>query len=291
MLFRKDFGIGGVELRRLGKTDVLIPALGLGTWEIGGRESPDYSRDREAVEIIKYAVEKGMHLIDTAEYYGGGHSEELVGEAIKEFPREKVFIATKVWHTNLRYHDVLKALERSLKRLQVDCVDLYQIHFPNPSIPIKETMKAMEKLVDDGKVRFIGVSNFSLKELEEAMSSMSRYDIVSNQVLYNPMDRRIEEDLLPFCKKNNVTIIAYRPLGKGRLLREPYRSRLEELCRKYGKTPAQVILNWVIRHENVIAIPKTIRKDHLDELLGSVGWRMTPEDYEKLPELLSSARL
>lgn len=279
-----------MELRRLGGTNVLVPALGLGTWEIGGRESPDYSHDREAIEIIRYAVEKEMYLIDTAEYYGGGHSEELVGEAIKEFPREKVFVATKVWYTNLRYGEVLKALERSLRRLQVDYVDLYQIHYPNPSIPIKETMKAMEKLVDDGKVRFIGVSNFSVGELKEAMSAMSKYDIVSNQVLYNPVDRQIEEDLLPFCKKNNITIIAYRPLGKGRLLKEPYKSRIEEICRKYRKTPAQVILNWVIRHENVIAIPKTIRRDHLDELLGSVGWRMVREDYEKLPELLSSVR-
>jgi len=288
MLFRKDFEARSVELRRLGKTNVFIPVLGLGTWEIGGREGPDYSHDREAIEIIRYAIKKGMYLIDTAEMYGGGHTEELVGEAIKEFPREKVFIATKVWHTDLRYRDVLAALERSLERLQVDYVDLYQIHWPNPAIPIKETMKAMEKLVDDGKVRFIGVSNFSLKELEEAMASMSKYDIVSNQLLYNPLDRQIEEDLLPFCKKNGITIIAYRPLGKGRLLREPYRSRLEGIARKYGKTPVQVVINWVIRHENVIAIPKTLNKKHLDEILGSVGWKMDEEDYEKLPRILSS---
>ena len=122
------------------------------------------------------------------------------------------------------------------------------------------------------------------------MSHLSKYDIVSNQVLYNPMSRLIEEELLPFCKKNKITIIAYRPLGKGSLLKDPYRSRLEKLGRKYNKTPAQLIINWLIRHENVIAIPKTLKKSHLDELLGSVGWKMTSEDYEKLPILLSLSR-
>ncbi len=278
-----------MEFKRLGKTSVHIPALGLGTWEIGGRFRPDYSQDETVIEIIRYAIERGMSLIDTAEVYGAGHCEELVGKAVKGFPRENVFIATKVWPDNLRYEAVLKALDRSLERLGTSYVDLYQIHWPNPFIPIKETMKAMEKLVDEGKIRFIGVSNFSVKELEEAMTHLSRYDIVSNQVLYNPMNRLIEEDLLPFCKKNKITIIAYRPLGKGVLLKDPYRSRLEELGKKYDKTPAQLIINWVKRHENVVAIPKTSRKDHLDELLGSVGWEMTPEDYERLPVLLSTS--
>jgi len=133
----------------------------------------------------------------------------------------------------------------------------------------------MEGLIDERKVRFIGVSNFSVKELDEAMSHLSKYDIVSNQVLYNPMSRLIEEELLPFCKKNKMTIIAYRSLGKGLLLKDPYRNKLEELGKKYGKTPAQLIINWVIRHENVITIPKTLKKSHLDKLLGSVEWRMT----------------
>ncbi|MEM1976827.1 MAG: aldo/keto reductase, partial [Nitrososphaerota archaeon] len=178
-----------MELRRLGRTDVLIPALGLGTWEMGGRDYPDFSRDVEVVEIVRYAVRRGVKLIDTAEMYGAGHCEELVGEAVKEFPREEVFIATKIWPYNLRFKDVFESLSRSLDRLGVDYIDLYQIHFPNPFIPLRETMKAMEKLVDEGKIRFIGVSNFSVKELEEAMNHLSRYDIVSNQVLYNPLDR------------------------------------------------------------------------------------------------------
>jgi len=278
-----------MELRRLGRTDILIPALGLGTWEMGGRDYPDFSRDVEVVEIVRYAVRRGVKLIDTAEMYGAGHCEELVGEAVKEFPREEVFIATKIWPYNLRFKDVFESLSRSLDRLGVDYIDLYQIHFPNPFIPLRETMKAMEKLVDEGKIRFIGVSNFSVKELEEAMNHLSRYDIVSNQVLYNPLDRLIEHEILPFCARNGITVIAYRPLGKGSLLKDPYRRILEGFGRKYGKTPAQILINWVIRHENMIALSKTMSKEHLDELLGGVGWRMEPEDYERLPELLSEA--
>lgn len=274
-----------MEYRRLGRTEVYLPALGLGTWEIGGRFSPDYSEDGVAIEIIRLAVEKGMNFIDTAEVYGGGHAEELVGEAVKEFDREEVFIATKVWHSNLRYDDVFRAIEGSLRRLKLAYVDLYQIHWPNPGIPLRETMKAMEKLVMEGKTRFIGVSNFYVRELEEAMSYLSHTEIVSNQVLYNVIDRGIEEDILPFCRENGITVIAYRPLAKGLVLKEPFRTVLERVGRKYGKTPVQVALAWVIRHENVVAIPKTIRREHLEEILGAVGWRMTSEDYEEISRI------
>ncbi len=270
-----------MEVRRLGRTDVYLPALGFGTWEIGGRFLPDYSRDREAIEIIRLAVEKGIKLIDTAETYGGGHSEELVGKAVKDI-REKVFIASKVWPSHLRYDEVLKSLEGSLRRLGTDYIDLYQIHWPNPGIPLRETMKAMEKLFMEGKIRFIGVSNFCTRDLEEAMSYLSHTDIVSNQVLYNVRDRNIEEELLPFCKKNGITVIAYRPLGKGALLKEPYRSRLEEIGKKYGKTAVQVAVNWVIRHDNVIALVRTMNPQHLEELLGAVGWKMSGEDYDSV---------
>lgn len=273
-----------MELRRLGKTEVYLPVLGLGTWEMGGRFSPDYSRDREAVEIIRLAVKRGVRLIDTAEVYGGGHAEELVGEAVKEF-REEVFIATKVWQSHLRYEDVLKALEGSLRRLGTSYVDLYQVHWPNPGIPLRETMKAMERLVLEGKVRYIGVSNFTVPELEEALSHLSHCEIVSNQVLYNIRDKNIEEEILPHCKRNGIAVIAYRPLAKGVVAQEPYRSKLKEVGEKYGKTPVQVALNWVLRHENVMAIPKTMNPAHLEELLGATGWRMSEKDYEMVSRM------
>ncbi|MCL7382688.1 MAG: aldo/keto reductase [Thaumarchaeota archaeon] len=275
-----------MEYRRLGKTNVYIPVIGFGTWEIGGRFTPDYSADKQAIEIIKLAINKGITFIDTAEVYGAGHSEEIVGEAIKEFSRDDVFIATKVWSSNLRYNDVLKAIEGSLNRLKIEYVDLYQIHWPNPGIPLRDTMKAMEKLVIEGKTRFIGVSNFSVRDMEEAMSYLSHTDIVSNQVLYNVIDKGIEDKILPFCKENNITVIAYRPLSKGLVAQEPYKSRLESIGRKYGKTAVQVAINWVLRHDNVVAIPRTMNPQHLEEILGSIGWRMSREDYEEISRII-----
>lgn len=275
-----------MEYRRLGKTDEYLPIIGFGTWEIGGRFTPDYSVDKQAIEIIKFAIIKGITFIDTAEVYGGGHTEEIVGEAIKEFDRENLFIATKVWISNLRYQDVLRAMEGSLRRLKLDYVDLYQIHWPNPGIPLRDTMKAMEKLFLDGKTRFIGVSNFCVRDIEEASSYLSHTEIVSNQVLYNIIDKGIEDEILPFCKKNNITVIAYRPLSKGQIVQEPYKSKLESIGRKYGKTAVQVAINWVLRHDNVVTIPRTMNPKHLEEILDSIGWKMSEEDYEEISRIV-----
>ena len=267
------------DSKRLGKTDELIPAIGLGTWGIGGFEFPDYSMDDYYIRIIRRAIELGLSLIDTAEYYARGHSEELVGAAIKDFSREDVFIITKVWYANLRYEDVLKAARMSLKRLGVDYIDLYLIHWPNPSIPLKETMKAMEKLVNDGLVRHIGVSNFNVPLMEEARSYLSREDIVANEVKYSILDRRVENDVLPYCSKEGITVIAYTPLEKGKVARE---SVLKDIGIKYRKTAVQVALNWLISKDNVIAIPKTSKEERLVEFSGAMGWRLRKEDVELL---------
>ncbi|MEM4882992.1 MAG: aldo/keto reductase [Nitrososphaerota archaeon] len=267
-----------MEYRRLGKTGEKIAAIGLGTWGIGGGMSPDYSADKQAIEAIQYAIELGMNHIDTAEIYGGGHSEELVGEAIKKFRRDEVFIASKVWHTNLKYDDVLRACERSLKRLQTSHIDLYYIHWPNPLIPLSETMRALERLHDEGRIRYIGVSNFSASLIEEARSYLSHADIVANQVEYSLYERSIERDLIPYCYEKGITVVAYSPLGQGKLYRELSSSRpskrvrvLREVAERYSKTPIQVALNWVIWREHVITIPKSIRKEHLEENAGAAG--------------------
>jgi diketogulonate reductase-like aldo/keto reductase len=275
-----------MEYRFLGKTGERIAAIGLGTWLIGGGGSPDYSRDREAVEAIRYAIELGMTHIDTAEMYGGGHAEELVGEAIKAFKRDEVFIASKVWPTNLRYDDLLKACERSLKRLQTSYIDIYYIHWPSDVIPLSESMRAMERLYKDGKIRYIGLSNFSPTQIEEARSYLSTTDVVAIQAEYSLYNRKIEADLIPYCFRSGMTVVAYSPLARGALLadlKKPAERRIQllmELAEKYSKTPVQIALNWVIWHDQVIAIPKALQKQHLEENAGAAGWKLTKEDYD-----------
>jgi diketogulonate reductase-like aldo/keto reductase len=276
-----------LEHKSLGKTGESVAAIGLGTWNMGGRESPDYRDDERLIEAIRYAVELGMNHIDTAEMYAAGHAEELVGEAVKQFSRDEVFIATKVWPSNLRYEDVIRSCRRSLERLQLKYVDLYMVHWPNPRIPLQETMKAMEKLVKDGLVRNIGVSNFDVELLEEAMNALKREEIVANQVEYSLEAREVERELIPFCERNGITVTAYTPLGKGRIPAEaasntPRGKILAEMAQRYGKTPVQIALNWVIWRPNVITIPKAARKEHLEENAGAAGWRLTEEDYKRL---------
>ncbi|MCS7137030.1 MAG: aldo/keto reductase [Candidatus Caldarchaeum sp.] len=273
-----------MERKTLGKTGESVAAIGLGTWSMGGREFPDSRDDERCIAAIKLAVELGMNHIDTAEMYAAGHAEELVGQAVKSFSRDEVFIATKVWHTNLRYEDVLKSCRRSLERLQLKYVDLYMVHWPNPRIPVAETMRAMERLVKEGFVRYIGVSNFDVDLLTEAMESLKSEEVVSNQVEYSLEARSVERELIPFCERNGVTVVAYTPLGKGRILSEATaRGRaLKQLAEKYGKTPAQIALNWVIWKPSVITIPKAVKQEHLRENAAAAGWRLAEEDYELL---------
>ena len=269
------------DLKELGKTGAKIPAIGLGTWGIGGSFHPDYSRDEYWVKIIRKGIELGMWLIDTAEMYARGHAEELVGRAIKAFDRDNVFIITKVWPDNLSYEKVIKAAEKSLARLDTSYIDLYLIHWPTPSMPLKEIMKAFEFLVEKGLVRYIGVSNFDAKLLDEARSYLSKTDIVANEVKYSIADRTIERDLLPYAQKERITIIAYSPLEKGRLAKDRI---LAQIGRKYNKSAAQVALNWLISKHNVIAIPKAGTESHLKENAEAMGWRLSLEDLRYLDE-------
>jgi myo-inositol catabolism protein IolS len=175
--------------------------------------------DEQIVRAITKSHELGVNLVDTAEAYGRGHSEQVVGRALRDIGREEFVVATKVHGANLRSDELQRAAAASMKRLGVNEIDLYQVHWPDPweQIPFKETMKALEKLYTEGKIRAIGVSNFAVRDLEEARSLLSRTDIVSNQVRYNFLQREIEEEVLPYCRKNNITILAYSPLAQGAL--------------------------------------------------------------------------
>ena len=267
-----------MQLKQLGNTSLMVPEIGLGVWKYRG-----------GVEPLRKGIELGAYLIDTAEMY---HTEDVVGQAV-EGVRDQVFIASKVSGSHLRYDDVLRAAEASLRLLDMEYIDLYQIHWPNSRVPIKDTMRAMEALVDRGQVKYIGVSNFSTSELRKAQAAMSKYPIVSNQVLYSLNSRGIERDLLPYCQKHEVTIIAYTPLDDGRLATKSRfrRSRemqvLEEVAAQVQKTFAQVALNWCTSQPNVIAIPKSDRLDRTVENCQASGWRLSGAQIRLLNEAFS----
>ena len=255
--------------KRLGPTDVLVPEIGLGTWNYRG-----------GVEPLRKGVELGASLIDTAEGY---HTEDVVGEAVAGVS-EEVFIATKVSGRNLAHDSVLRSCEGSLEKLGMDRVDLYQIHWPNPVHPIEGTMSAMEKLLDRGMVSHVGVSNFSAAQMREAQRHLPNHPIVSNQVLYSLNSRAIEEELLPHCLENGVTVMAYTPLDSGRLCRKKEGSVLSAVAGETGKTEAQVALNWCLCRENIVCIPKSDSVSRTSENCGASGWRLSADQVARLEE-------
>lgn len=243
--------------------------IGLGTWRMGGGFwTPDYSHDVEYIEVIKYAIQRGINLIDTAEMYGGGHAEELVGKAIKDFDREKLIIITKVWPSHLKYDQVLTSAYNSLKRLQSDYIDLYLIHWPNPEVELNETFKAMNKLVEEGVVKCIGVSNFSVDLLKKVPSK-----IEANEIEYSIYNLSPEDDVIPYCESHNIKVIAYSPLGQGKIAQD---KRLMDIAKKYDKTPVQIALNYLIQRS--IPIPKASKKSHIDELIEATKFELSEED-------------
>jgi diketogulonate reductase-like aldo/keto reductase len=253
-----------MNCKRLGDTDIRLPEIGLGTYGYTGGSEP-----------LRAAIDLGAWVIDTAEEYG---TEEGIGQALRGM-RDRVFLMSKVSHSHFKRAEVLRAAEGSLERLHTDRIDLYQLHRPNYTVAIDETMAAMEELVDQGKVRFIGVSNFSVGQMKRAQAALTRHRLVSNQVRYSLVDRSIETGLLAYCQRNQITVIAYSPLGRGLhhiAERDPGRI-LDRVAARAGKTPAQVALNWCTVRDGVIAIPKANSMDHIRDNCGASGWRLSPE--------------
>ena len=286
-----------MEYKNLTK-DQKIPALGLGTWRMGGGLTADRSNDQKYIEAIRYAVKCGITHIDTAEIYGAGHTEEIVGEAINKFDRQKLFITTKVSPQHLFFpSQIRRSCQNSLKRLGLNYIDLYLIHWPNPISPMRAVISTLDELVKEGKIRYIGVSNFSARQLQNAQKYIknkqslrsSSFDelrtaglkIVTNQVHYRLLHREPEKELLAYCQKEGIILTAYSPLEIGELAESEFDAQ-ETVAKKYRKTPIQVALRWLIEKENVIAIPKASSKPHINELLGSLGWTLKKEDQEYL---------
>ena len=249
---------------------------------------PDSSQDRAGIEALGLGLDLEMKFIDTAEMYGAGHTEEVVARVL-EGRRDRVFVASKVSPRHFAYDDVLAAAKRSLKRLGLKQMDLYQLHWPNPRIPISETMKAMEKLVGDGLIRHIGVSNFSVEQMKEAQHSLSREKIVSNQAEFSLIYRSVEAGILQYCQKAGLTMIAYSPLGQGKIPRGKGSSFkvLDEIAGNLGKSRNQVALSWVLQHDSVVAIPKAVATDHVKENAEVAEWKLDREDYQRLAKAFS----
>jgi diketogulonate reductase-like aldo/keto reductase len=277
-----------MQFRPLGRTHESIPVVGLGTWGIGGEMSPDPSRDETGIQALRLGLDLDMKFIDTAEMYAAGHSEEVVARAL-EGRRDRVFVASKVSPRHFAYDDVLAAAKRSLKRLGLKQMDLYQLHWPSSKIPISETMRAMEKLVKDGLTRYIGVSNFSIEQMKEAQQSLSHEKIVSNQVEFSLIDRSVEARILLYCQKEGLTLIAYSPLGQGKIPRGRGSSFkvLDEIAGKSGKSRNQVALAWVLQHDSVVAIPKAADVGHVKENAEVADWKLDKEDFQNLAKAFS----
>ncbi|MBI3955084.1 aldo/keto reductase [Candidatus Gottesmanbacteria bacterium] len=270
-----------IPIKKL-KNGFSLPVFGIGSWQMGGRHERDFHNDDQAdILAICNAIDSGIIHIDTAERYAGGHAEELVGDAISNYKRDKLFLVSKVWNTNLKYENVLTACSSSLKRLKTDYLDLYLVHLPNPDISIKETMKAMSKLKKEGLIKNIGLSDFNVERFKEAQSCCED-KIVVNQLHYNLIFREPErKGLVDFCRKNDVFLVAWRPVQYG-MLTDISIPIMKEMCAKYHKTPSQIAINWLISQKNIVTISKMRKHEHLRENLGAVGWEMEVDDIERL---------
>lgn len=243
-----------------------IPSIGFGTWSLTGKNCK---------KAVKDAIEMGYRHIDTAQFYD---NEREVGAAISEseVEREEIFLTTKLWKNNVSYERAKSSFRESLKKLGTGYVDLLLIHWPVDSVPTEETVRAMNELQSTGKVRKIGVSNFSVDQLEEAME-VSETPIFTNQVKYNPFN--LQDSVLQYCKEEDIMLTAYSPLGKGRIIGN---EKLSEIGDKYGKSSAQVALRWLVQQDKVSAIPKAGSKKHRRENLDIFDFELNENEMKEI---------
>lgn len=250
-----------------------IPILGIGTWQMG-----ENRRDRQLeIEALRYGLDLGLSLIDTAEMYGEGGAEEVIASAIAD-RRSEVFLVSKVYPHNASRAGAIAACERSLKRLKTDYLDLYLLHW-HGSIPLAETLEAFHRLQQAGKIRSYGVSNFDIQDMEEALHLQGGSAIATNQVLYNLRRRGIEWNLLPWCRQRNIPIMAYSPIEQGRLLTDRV---LQSIAQERGTSPAQVAIAWLLHQEGVIVIPKSSRRHHIEQNYAALNLQLSAEELASL---------
>lgn len=298
-----------MEQINLGKSDLRVPAIGFGAWQAGRSGwGEDYS-DQDVIDAIRFSIDNGVNFIDTAEVYGWGHSEEIVGKSIDGYRREDVIIATKVAGFHFRYRDVINAAENSLKRLNTDYIDLYQLHWPDNYINLRETISALEELVNSEKVRAIGLCNFPVSLIKEVYEKKATdIPIASNQLRYNVLQREVEEEIFPFMKEMGITMMAWSPIAKGLLtgkygpgnipndstrkedplfrqenlaMIEPVLDQIRNLAEKYDKTMAQVSLNYLLC-KGAMVIPGAKNVKQAKENMGGADWRLSPSEVSEI---------
>jgi len=286
---------------RLGKSGLKISKIGLGAWQAGFKVwGKGYTR-RDLINAYRYAFDNGINFIDTAEIYGYGTSEEIVGEAIKGY--DNIVIATKISGYRVSEHDIIKAADRSRSRLGVDSIDLYQLHWPPPIYNnLCKVLRRLEKTIDMGYVRYIGVSNFTYKLLKKAVECTRKHEIISNQIHYNLVYRVYEKDLIPYMREEGISLIAYSPLGKGVLAgkKKPTSNaqrmslvfrrgakdielyeNMKKLSSKYNVSMATISLNWIIK-KGGIPIPGVKKRHHVDAILNALRIDLDSRDMELL---------
>jgi aryl-alcohol dehydrogenase-like predicted oxidoreductase len=310
-----------MQYRFLSQTELKVSEIAFGTWPISGHGMGRVD-EQEAIATIHKAIDQGITFFDTADMYGFGYAEELLARAIPPSERNGIVITTKVgmeWddagnlRRNLKPEYILRACEDSLRRLKTDTIDLYQIHWPDPETPFEETAEALQKLVWDGKVRYIGVSNFSVLEMERALSYLP---IVSNQLEYSLIKRDIEMDIIPFCIENQISVLPYKVLGRGILTgkfnkipvfeendwrtKETYFQQevfnqtstkvteLKAVANKYNVSPGQTAIAWSLRLPIVASVIVGVKKpDQIEESCGGTGWQLQQEHIDKLSAIFA----
>ena len=260
---------------------VTLPKIGFGAWSIGGDSYPDPDKDSASLTSLRAAIEIGYTHFDTAEAYAAGHSEELIGQAIRESKarREDLFITTKVSPEHLLYNDVRRSCENSLRHLGMDYIDLYLIHWPGMGTNYEEVFGALNKLVQEGKVRHLGVSNFKLKLLKQ-VQEYSETPILTDQIPYCLPDRTyVENGVIEYCQQNDILITAYSPV-KFRSLR--VNTTLNAIAIAHSATPYQIALAWLVMQPRVITIPMSYNPQHIRENFEAADIELTQEEFQAL---------
>ncbi len=255
-----------------------VPALGMGTWNMG----EDPAARAEEIATLRLGLDLGLRLIDTAEMYGEGASETMIGEALAG-RRDQAFLVSKVYPHNASRRGAVAACERSLRRLGTDRIDLYLLHWRG-DVPLAETLEAFQALQRDGKIRHYGVSNLDLHDMRELWQAPGGRQVAVNQVLYNLGRRGIEWDLLPWLRERGVPVMAYSPIEQSRLLRHP---GLKRFAQTQGISPAQVALAWLLAQDDVIAIPKTSRRERLRENIGAATLQLSAAQLAELDNMFT----